>query len=97
MYKVKILPAAKQDIREAAKWYNEQQPGLGLRFTSYVRHKIHSITANPLAFSVKYSDIRAVVLDVFPYMVHFEVEGNKIIISAVLHTSRKPLSEGGHP
>jgi plasmid stabilization system protein ParE len=91
MYQVKILPAAKLDIREAAKWYNEQQPGLGLRFTAYVRNKINSIAANPLVYSVKYANIRAVVLDVFPYMVHFEVDGNIITILAVLHTSRKPL------
>lgn len=93
MYQVEILPSAKQDIREAAKWYNEQQSGLGLRFATFVRKKINLITTNPLLYSVKYSNIRAVALEIFPYMVHYEVAGNKIIISAVLHTSREPLNK----
>jgi hypothetical protein len=29
MYKVLILPVAKQDIKEAADWYNSRQVGLG--------------------------------------------------------------------
>jgi hypothetical protein len=32
MFKSIILPLAKEDIREAAKWYNKQQEGLGKRF-----------------------------------------------------------------
>ena len=33
MYKAVILPLAKLDIKEAAKWYNDKQSGLGKRFT----------------------------------------------------------------
>lgn len=40
MYKSVLLPAAKQDIRIAAKWYNEKQCGLGKRFTSEVRETL---------------------------------------------------------
>lgn len=29
MHKAHILPLAKQDIKEAARWYNEKSPGLG--------------------------------------------------------------------
>jgi hypothetical protein len=37
MYKTVILPLAKEDIQEAAKWYNKRQNGLGKRFTTEVR------------------------------------------------------------
>jgi hypothetical protein len=33
MYSVIMLPLAKQDIKEAALWYNKKQKGLGKRFT----------------------------------------------------------------
>ncbi len=44
MYKPIILPLAKQDIKEAAKWYNDRKPGLGKRFTQHARQKskVHS-------------------------------------------------------
>lgn len=39
MFGVIMLPPAKEDIREAAMWYNHRQKGLGKRFTSEVRKK----------------------------------------------------------
>jgi plasmid stabilization system protein ParE len=92
MYKSVILPLAKEDIQEAALWYNKQQNGLGKRFTAEVREKVHFIRQNPKASNVRYDNVRTAVLNVFPFMVHFTIdEKNKtIIISAVLHTSRNP-------
>jgi plasmid stabilization system protein ParE len=92
MYKSVILPLAKQDIKEAATWYNERQPGLGKRFTANVRKKIHYIRQNPKAVAVRYADISTALLDTFPYMVHFTVDEEKklVVISAVLSTSRDP-------
>lgn len=92
MYKSIILPLAKQDIKEAAKWYNERQPGLGRRFTQHVRQKVRFICQNPKAAAIRYDDTRTAILDTFPYMVHFTVdEENKlVIISAVLSTHRDP-------
>lgn len=90
MYQTIILPLAKADIKEAALWYNKQQPGLGKRFTKEVRAKVADIKANPLAYSVRYNDVRTAVVDVFPFMIHFIIDGKSILITAVLHTSLNP-------
>lgn len=92
MFRVVILTAARQDIREAAHWYNKKQPGLGKRFTSHIRSKVRIIQTDPQVFTVRYNDIRTAVLDVFPFMIHYTIykEEYLIIISAVLHTSRSP-------
>ncbi len=92
MYKVLILTLAKEDIKEAAIWYNKQQVGLGNRFTSEVRKKVNYIRQNPKAIHVRYNNVRTAVLDVFPFMIHYMIDEEKttIIISAVLHTSRNP-------
>jgi hypothetical protein len=50
IYKVLILPAAQQDIKEAALWYNEMKKGLGLRFSKNVRLNLKYIIKNPLLF-----------------------------------------------
>jgi plasmid stabilization system protein ParE len=92
MYRSVILPLAKQDIKEAAAWYNERQHGLGKRFTANVRKKIHYICQNPRAMAVRYDDTRTALLDTFPYMVHFTVDEEKkrVVVAAVLSTSRDP-------
>ena len=92
MYKSKILHFAKEDIREAANWYEERQTGLGKRFTGQVREKVSFIKKTPKACSIRYNNVRTTVLNAFPFMIHYTIdENNKIvIISAVLHTSRTP-------
>ena len=92
MYKSRILPLAKEDIRDAARWYNKQSQGLGKRFTSEVRDSVRYIKQNPTACNIRYDQVRTAVLKVFPFMIHYTVdEDNKtVIISAVLHTSRDP-------
>ncbi len=37
MYKLIILPPAKEDIQEAAKWYETKRTGLGKKFTAGIR------------------------------------------------------------
>jgi len=87
-----ILPAAKQDIKEAAEWYNDKGKGLGKRFIVEVRVKVKFIKQNPNASAIRYDNIRTTVLPIFPFMIHYyidEVQKNVIIVS-VLHTSRNP-------
>jgi plasmid stabilization system protein ParE len=88
MHKAIILPLAKADIKEAALWYNKQQQGLGKRFTKEVRTKVADIKSNPLAYSVRYSNVHTAVVDVFPFMIHFIIDNKNVLITAVLHTSR---------
>jgi len=92
MYNSIILPLAKEDIQEAALWYNKQQKGLGKRFTTEVREKVHFIRQNPKTSHVRYNDVRTAVLSQFPFMIHFTIDekNETIIVSAVLHTSRNP-------
>jgi len=40
MYKSVTLPLAKEDILDAARWYNKQSQGLGRRFTEEVRDSV---------------------------------------------------------
>jgi len=79
-------------LREAACWYNKQQQGLGKRFTQQVRQKIALLKKEPYAAAIRYDDVRTAVLDVFPYMIHYNLDEAKklILISAVLHTRRNP-------
>jgi len=92
MYKSFILPSARQDINDAAKWYNQKQKGLGKKFTQQLKQKVEFIKKYPHAAPIRYDQVRTAVVDIFPFMIHYQVNDNKkaIIISAVFHTSQNP-------
>jgi hypothetical protein len=87
-YKIIILAEAKLDIKEAAIWYNEKQAGLGKRFLNVVKDEVQIIKQNPLIYEIRYDGTRTALLKTFPYLIHFSIEFNNIIIKAVYHTSR---------
>ena len=47
------MPAAKEDIREAAKWYNNARKGLGKQFTARIRERLTDLRKNPLICQVR--------------------------------------------
>jgi len=87
-YKLIILPYAKLDIKEAALWYNKKQIGLGKRFLDSITTEIAIIKKNPLVYEVRYDNVHTALLATFPYLIHFSIYENVIVIKAVYHTSR---------
>ena len=92
MYKIVILPLAKEDISRIAKWYNKRQKGLGKRFTQEVRKKMAHVRRNPENIVVRYRNVQTAIVKVFPYMIHFTVdEATKTItVLAVFAMSQSP-------
>lgn len=92
MYKVVMLPSAKQDIKETAIWYNKIQSGLGRKFTKEIRLKTYLLKNNPFGYSIRYKNIRVSTIERFPFLIHFKIEESiqTLFITAVFHTSRNP-------
>lgn len=92
-YKILIDPEALQDIQDATDWYNEQLAGLGSHFQKQVKTQISSLKKNAGVYSVRYEDVRCMLIKRFPFLVHYRViEKQKIVeILAILHTSRNPM------
>jgi plasmid stabilization system protein ParE len=83
----KLLRQVKNDIREAAKYYNQQQKGLGLRFLKEVNSRVATIGKQPKSFQIRYREVRIALLKKFPYTIHYllDEESKQIIILAVFH------------
>lgn len=92
MFEVVILQPAQQDIRKAAHWYNDRDPGLGRRFTAAIRENIEVIKNYPESAPLRYENIRTSPIEKFPFMIHYRVENknHRIVVSAVFHTSLSP-------
>ena len=88
--KIKVTSAAKQDIKNAVDWYNDQKNDLGLAFKTYVIQAIEKIKLNPFAFQKRYKTNRIKFLRKYPYGIHYKLTEDFIIILAVFHTSRSP-------
>jgi ParE toxin of type II toxin-antitoxin system, parDE len=89
---LKIDEDAPQDIQEITDWYNIQLKGLGTRFQIQVISQINSLKSNPHTCSIKYDDMRCILIKKFPFLVHYSIDETNLIVSiyGVLHTSRNP-------
>ncbi len=92
---VRIDPQAEAETREAAAWYEERRPGLGLEFLAAVDDGVQRIRAAPERYSrlETLPDEQAVhrlLLGRFPYAIVYEVAEDEIRILAVAHTRRRP-------
>ncbi len=91
-YKLKIDTDALLDIQEATNWYNNQSKGLGSRFQKQVVFQINSLKINPTNYSVRYSDVHCMIINKFPFMVHYNINQKELLVEvfSVIHTSRNP-------
>jgi hypothetical protein len=86
-----ILPVAIAEFREARKWYvSKKVKGLSNRFAQSVKIAIEQILKNPGAYAIRYKNVRIAHTETFPYAIHFLVELEKVIITAIIYDRRDP-------
>lgn len=92
MYKIKLLPDARLDLKESIGWYNQQKAGLGKRFYESEKSKLNYIKNNPLHYQVSYRDVRNALVNKFPYQIHYRIEeeSKRIVVFGVIHSGRDP-------
>ncbi len=87
-YKIVIIDEAKVDYKKSLKWYKDINPKLAERFNSSFKESLILIKRNPLHFQIRYDDVRLIMITKFPYLLHFTVSENLIVIKAIYHSSR---------
>ena len=91
-WKILIDIDALSDIEASMKWYDMQSTGLGIRIGKQVRLQINSLKINLEAYSVRYLNVRCMLIKKFSFLVHFTIaENNTLHVLAVFHTSRHPM------
>ena len=88
IYKVIILKEARFDFNESLNWYKEINPKLGNRFKDAFKESLIMIKENPFHFQIRYDKVRVILLKHFPYLIHFSIENDTIVIKAIFHSSR---------
>ena len=89
-YRLISEPPADLDVEAAFEWYENERPGLGLEFLDELRASYNRIADGPLKYQELRGGIRRALLRRFPYAVYFAIEGDIVVVVAVLHASRDP-------
>ncbi len=87
---VRLRPEAEQDVVEAALWYEENEPGLGVQFVDQVQATLNTIAEQPSAFTAVHKTVRRALVKRFPFGVFYKTDKDGLVIIAVLHGSRHP-------
>jgi len=91
-YAVILRPRAEDDIRSAFEWYESQQPALGEDFLVHIRGTLEHIGEFPDASPLFYKGVRRALVTKFPYLAFYVAEPTRVVVLAVLHTSRNPAA-----
>ena len=91
---IKLQRLAKEDLRDAHLWYEKQAPGLGADFLREVVGALRKVAAQPLLYRVIEPEfsVRRVLIKRFPYKAFFTIEPNRIVIHAIIRSSRSETS-----
>jgi toxin ParE1/3/4 len=83
-------PGAEAEFLDAAKYYGQQDGGLGNRFALLVEATAERLLLNPQMRRCFYRECRRVKAEKFPYLIIYRLKGELLQIVAVMHTSRRP-------
>ena len=90
MKPVKFDNKAKEEMLEAAHYYDSKQKGLGKRFLSSINQATKSIQIFPELYPIVEAECRRCLVEKFPFGVIYNITPDYIIIIAVMHLYRDP-------
>jgi plasmid stabilization system protein ParE len=89
-YRFEAEAAVEFDVESAFQWYETEEPGLGFDFLRQLRTCYERLLHTPYAYQELRSGVRRALTKQFPYAVYFSIEGDTVLILAVVHTARDP-------
>lgn len=92
IYSLRFLPEVEDDVINGYVWYESKARGLGEDFLRMFYAYANEIVWNPLCYPKVYQDFRRRLLRRFPYVIYFEIENDRIIVSGLFHSARNPQS-----
>ena len=89
---MRFHPAAKEELADAAVWYERRRAGLGQEFRTTVRAAARTIGENPNAWSLspEAPSVRVYTLRRFPFLLPYAIEARSVVVLAVAHAKRRP-------
>ena len=87
-----LRPEAEEDLQSAVDWYEDRRAGLGREFTTCIEAALALMLAQPSLGSLVFRDVRRHLVRRFPYAVFYVVAVDTVVVVAILHQRRDPLT-----
>jgi hypothetical protein len=88
--KIRILDSAAQDLIDGAHFYERQELGLGEYFLDSLYADIDSLILYAGIHARFFSHYQRLLAKRFPFAVYYKIDGNTVLIYAVLDCRRNP-------
>ncbi len=88
--KIRILGTASRDLIEGYKFYETQAEGVGSYFLDSLYSDIDSLVISAGMHSVHFEKYHRLLSKRFPFAVYYQVEGQTVLVYAVLDCRRRP-------
>jgi len=85
-----LLPEVAEELREAARYYEDRSEGLGSDLERAFYAALPPVTENPDRFRRLFGEFRRVLLKRFPYLICYRAEENLVVVITLIHTARNP-------
>ena len=86
----RYLPPAREELNEAAAFYDARVPGLGEAFLDDVERAIETIQENPRIGAAVGRRFRRTLIGRFPFSIIYAEREGEIVIVAVAHQRKRP-------
>jgi len=87
---IRFLAAADEEMNAAARYYEQQVPGLGHQFLDELEWAVRRIHEHPKSGAILHGSIRRMLLLRFPFGLLYRIDEDVILVLAVMHLRRRP-------
>ena len=87
---VLLAPSAIEDIQDGINYYKNIDFLLGKKFLEALKTTFKELKNNPF-YQIRYENVRVRTVKKFPYVLHFVVEENSVIIYGVRFSKMKEV------
>lgn len=85
-----LHPEAVREFRNAAVFYDIQEPGLGVRFVDAIQSGFRQIQRGPSTWRSLRGNLRRFLVKTFPYGIVYAATDEGIFVVAIMHLKREP-------
>jgi plasmid stabilization system protein ParE len=89
---IAYLPEVSQDFVDASNYYEALAEGLGQKFEAAYFQAENSVEAGIPTHRVVFENYRRVVIQGFPYLLYYRLDGSRAVIVGVFFAKRDPES-----
>jgi plasmid stabilization system protein ParE len=86
--RIRLLSPAEDEYAESMLFYLEESPKAADDFIEEVEAALDEIAEFPERYPISESDVRAKVLNIFPFTIFYRVKAGEVVVSSVSHQKR---------